>query len=279
MPFNLSRFATDAVANNPIIQAGRLGLGSLVRSEPFQHLRNAALDRTPLGLPEKTFIKAMTGGDKVTPGGIEFSDDQLARLKQAYTDQKDPSRRPVVMEFDPNREEFAGMSPEELERERQFYNENFRKYDNDALAKFNSPYVSTYGSSPKTSGYGRDLKMTLGGLSMTNNPDGMRIQDAWDIDPASEVAKDPTTGITERDKDSIDLIQDLQEGGNVPSLIANAARALNTYEPIEIDKTIPADTWDSITPREISFEERVAGNQGAGLQTLNSLYSNLFKKQ
>ena len=93
------------------------------------------------------------------------------------------------------------------------------------------------------------------------------------------VAKDPTTGITERDKDSIDLIQDLQEGGNVPSLIANAARALNTYEPIEIDKTIPADTWDSITPREISFEERVAGNQGAGLQTLNSLYSNLFKKQ
>ena len=78
MPFNLSRFATDAVANNPIIQAGRLGLGSLVRSEPFQHLRNAALDRTPLGLPEKTFIKAMTGGDKVTPGDTILMTSSLA---------------------------------------------------------------------------------------------------------------------------------------------------------------------------------------------------------
>ena len=105
------------------------------------------------------------------------------------------------------------MSPEELERERQFYNENFGSMTTMLLPNSNSPYVSTYGSSPKTSGYGRDLKMTLGGLSMTNNPDGMRIQDTWDIDPASEVAKDPTTGITERDKDSIDLIQDLQEGG------------------------------------------------------------------
>lgn len=279
MPFELSRFATDAIANNPVVQAGRVGLGALVRSEPFQHLRNAALDRTSLGLPEKTFIKAMTGGDKVTPGGIELSDDQLARLKQAYTDQKDPSRRPRVREFDPNREQFAGMSPEELEIERQWYNENIRKYDNDALAKFNSPYVSTYGNSPKMSGYGRDLKMTLGGLSMTNTPDGMRIQDTWDIDPASEVAKDASTGITERDKDRPDLVVDLKEGGNVPSLIANAARALNTYEPIEIDQTIPANTWNSITPREASFEERVAGNQGAGLQTLNNLYSNLFKRQ
>lgn len=279
MPFELSRFATDAIANNPVVQAGRVGLGALVRSEPFQHLRNAALDRTSLGLPEKTFIKAMTGGDRVTPGGIELSNDQLARLKQAYTDQKDPSRRPVVMEFDPSREEFAGMSPEELERERQFYNENFRKYDNDALAEFNSPYVSTYGNTPGTSGYGRDLKMTLGGLSMTNTPDGMRIQDTWDIDPASEVAKDTSTGINERDKDRLDLVQDLKEGGNVPSLIANAARALNTYEPIEIDQTVPANTWNSITPREVSFEERVAGNQGAALQTLNNLYSNLFKRQ
>ena len=103
--------------------------------------------------------------------------------------------------------------------------------------------------------------MTLGGLSMTNNPDGMRIQDTWDIDPASEVAKDPTTGITERDKDSIDLIQDLQEGGNVPSLIANAARALNTYEPIEIDKTIPADTGIASLLAKF-FEERVAGIRG-----------------
>ena len=278
MPFELSRFATDAIANNPVVQAGRVGLGALVRSEPFQHLRNAALDRTSLGLPEKTFIKAMTGGDKVTPGGIELSDDQLARLKQAYTDQKDPSRRPVVYEFDPSREQFAGMSPEELERERQWYNENIRKYDNDALAKFNSPYVSTYGSTPGMSGYGRDLKMTLGGLSMTNTPDGMRIQDTWDIDPASEVAKDASTGITERDKDRLDLVVDLQEGGNVPSLIANAARALNTYEPIEIDQTIPANTWNSITPREISFEERVAGNQGPALQTINNLYSHLFKR-
>ena len=115
MPFNLSRFATDAVANNPIIQAGRLGLGSLVRSDR-QHLRNAALDRTPLGLPEKTFIKAMTGGDKVTPGGIEFSDDQLARLKQAYTDQKDPSRRPVVMEMTPT-ERVCGDVSRRTERE------------------------------------------------------------------------------------------------------------------------------------------------------------------
>ena len=129
------------------------------------------------------------------------------------------------------------------------------------------------------SGYGRDLKMTLGGLSMTNTPDGMRIQDTWDIDPASEVAKDASTGITERDKDRLDLVVDLQEGGNVPSLIANAARALNTYEPIEIDQTIPANTWNSITPREISFEERVANNQGPALQAMNNLYSNLFKRQ
>ena len=72
---------------------------------------------------------------------------------------------------------------------------------------------------------------------------------------------------------------DLQEGGNVPSLIANAARALNTYEPIEIDQTIPANTWNSINPREISFEERVANNQGPALQAMNNLYSNLFKRQ
>ena len=88
------------------------------------------------------------GGDKVTPGGIEFSDDQLARLKQAYTDQGS-FEKACCHGFDPNREEFAGMSPEELERERQFYNENFRKYDNDALAKFNSPMSLRTGAVPR----------------------------------------------------------------------------------------------------------------------------------
>lgn len=277
MPFQLPRFATEAIANNPIVQLGKLGLNGVVRSEPFQQLRNAALDRTPLGLPEKTFIKAMTGGDRVTPGGIELSDDQLSRLKAAYQNQKDPARKPVVSEFDASDERFKGMSPEELQVEQDFYNENFRKYENDNLAKFNSPYVSTYSrSSNRKSPYGRDLKLTLGGLSMTKNPRGMRIQDRWDIDSASEVSADYTTGL-KNTEDSFDSIQDLVEGGSIPSIIANTARTLGTYEPINMDQTVSTDRWTSLTPREATDEERTANAQGGGLQALNNLYDKYFK--
>lgn len=275
---DFKRFALQALEKNPMVQAGKFGLGQLVRSSPFQHLRNAALERTSLGLPEKTFIKAMTGGDRVTHGGIQLSDDQIARLKMAYKDQKNPLMKPTVREFDPNQEVFAGMSPEQLEIERKFFNENFRKADNDALAKFNSPYVSTYGRSIDDSGYGRDLKMTFGGLSMSKTPQGMRIQDTWDIDSAEEVASDPSTGIKAGVVDKFDNIHDLVEGGAIPSIIANAARSMGTYEPINIDKTIPIKEWNSIIPREATFAERVESNQGSGLQSLNNLYSQLFKR-
>lgn len=270
---DLKRFALQAIERNPFVQAGKFGLGKLVRSDPFQHLRNAALERTPLGLPEKTFIKAMTGGDKVTPGGIQLSDDQLARLKQAHTVQKDPSRMPVVREFNANSSWFADMSPAELEKERQFHNEQFRDPDARALARFNSPYVTTYGRYQNESGYGRDLKMTLGGLSMTNTPQGMRIQDEWHIDPVKAVAADHTTGIRKDAIDRFDAIHDLGEGGHLPSIIANTAQALGTYEPIQIDQTIPTNKWNSIVPREATLDERMASNQGPVLQTLNDLYT------
>ena len=282
---DLKRFALQAIEQNPMVQAGKFGLGKLVRSHPFQHLRNAALERTPLRLPEKTFIKAMTGGDSVTPGGINLSDDQLARLKQAYQDQKNPSMKPIVREFDPTadtysieqQKEFAKMSPEQLAKERDFFNKNFRQADNNALAKFNSPYITTYGPNHEMSDYGRDLKMTLGGLSMTKTPQGMRIQDVWDIDTAKEVSSDSTTGIGKNAEDKFDQIQDLKEGGQIPSIIANTARAMGTYEPINIDQTISTDDWNKIQARPATLDERMGQNQGEVLQRLNKLYGQIFK--
>ena len=266
----ISRMATDAISRHPLTQVSKNILGQVVRSDPFQAARNAVLDRTTLGLPEKTFIKAMTGGDKQ---GVQLDNDQLARLKQAYNVQKNPAARPVVTEFDPTVEPFNTMTPEELQVEKKFYDENFRKYENDALARFNSPYVSTYGHNRDSSGYGRDLKMTFGGLSMKpTKQGGMRIYDKWDIDKASDVSGDHTTGIDQNATDSLSAIQDLTEGGSLPSIIANTARGLGTYEPIVTDIVIPRSEWSAITPREATIDERLMPNQGPILSRLNSMF-------
>jgi hypothetical protein len=278
---DISRFATNAIAQNPFIQGSKAVLGGLVRSEPFQNLRNAVVDNTPgIGLPERTFIKAMTGGDTVTAGGIELNDDQLARLKQAYSIQKAPTRTPIVREFEPDRfttkdgGSFYDLSPEKQKAEIDFFNKNFRAHDNNRLAKFNSPYITTYAeNNADHSGYGRDLKMTFGGLSMRPTPEGgMNIQDQWKIDDAATVAADKNSGFSSKSKDTFDRKIDLVEGGNIPSIIASVAKGLGTYEPINIDKTISPNHWQDITPREASFEERVTSNISPGLSKLNEGY-------
>jgi len=277
---DVKRFATNFISQHPLIHGSKAVLGGLVRSKPFQNLRNAVVDNAPgIGLPERTFIKAMTGGDTVTPGGIKLTDDQLARLKQAHTVQKDPTRKPILREFKPEEVKIPGMSfndlsPEQQKSEVDFFNETFRAIDNDKLAKFNSPYITTYGHKSSDSGYGRDLKMTFGGLSMRPTPEGgMNIQDQWKIDDAATVAADKTTGM--RGQDTFDRKLDLIEGGSIPSIIASVAKGLGTYEPINIDKTISPRDWQGITPRESSFTERVEDNLSPGLSKLNEGYDYL----
>jgi len=267
----LNRFATER-----LVDLGKTALGSFVRSQPFQTVRNAVLDASSLGTPEQTYIKAMTGGD---PQGVQLSNDQLARLKEAHNVQKDPSRRPIVREFDPNHWQWEGMTPAQLEIERDFHNKNHRKWDNNRLAKFNSPYITTYGHRDNDSGYGRDLKLTFGGLSMTPQDDGgMRIYDEWDIDSAAEVAKDATTGLGKDAKDSFTKIHDLFEGGSAPSIVANIARNIGTYEPIVTDITVPGSEWNAIDPREATIEERLEPNQGPLLNKLNSFIDSIPTK-
>jgi len=267
----LKRFATER-----LVDLGKTALGSFVRSQPFQTVRNAVLDASSLGTPEQTYIKAMTGGD---PQGVQLSNDQLARLKEAYNVQKDPARKPVVEEFDPTEERWAGMTPAQLQTERDYFNENFRKWDNYELAKFNSPIVETYGHSGRDNGYGRDLKMTFGGLSMYPQDDGgMRIYDEWDIDPVAEVAADPSKGIPKDAKDSFTRIHDLIEGGSAPSIVANIAKNMGTYEPIVTDITVPGSEWNAIVPKEATIEERFEPNQGPLLNKLNSFIDSIPTK-
>lgn len=282
---DVKRFATNFISQHPLTRGSKAVLGGLVRSKPFQNLRNAVVDNAPgIGLPERTFIKAMTGGDTVTPGGIKLTDDQLARLKQAHTVQKDPTRKPIVREFEPDKfklddgRTFNDLSPERQKAEVDFFNDNFRAGDNNKLAKFNSPYITTYGHKSSDNGYGRDLKMTFGGLSMRPTPEGgMNIQDQWKIDDAATVASDGSTGFDAQfaKPDTFDRKLDLIEGGSIPSIIASVAKGLGTYEPININKTISPSDWQGITPRESSFTERVESNLSPGLSKLNKRYDSL----
>lgn len=272
---SIEKFATDIFTRPPIVQLGGPILRNVVRSEPFQNLRNAALELTGLPLPEKTFIRAMTGGDKVTPGGVSLSDDHLALLKQAKID-KEKNAPYQYPPFDPNNPEFAGMSPAQLKKEEDFYNENFVNPAKKELAQWESPVVSTYGHMLDQHGYNRDLKLTLGNLSMIDTPDGgMKIIDTWDVDPAGK------TGVNQFDnpdwKDEVDRVGDLIEGGPMASLIYNAANALGTYEPIEISHTIPGNKWNSIQAREGTLDERLEPNQGPILSGLNNIYSNFAR--
>jgi len=237
-----------------ILPGGDSVLSHLVRSRPFQALRNAALDKFEVGLPERTFIKAMTGGDRF--GTTKLNPEQLSRLKQAYDDQKGPSNAPKKPE------------PE-------YSDEISMKYYNDNLADYNSPIVSTYGNITQQSPYGRDLKMTLGNFQMTPTEEGgMNIYDRWDVDPDDVATKDPGTGLAGQNS-TFDRILDLTEGGSVPSLITRAAQQLGTYEPIEIRQNIPAKEWKTIKAKRVPWDQTMEDNQGAGLQQMNNLYGSI----
>lgn len=237
-----------------ILPGGVPVLSNLVRSRPFQALRNAALDKFEVGLPERTFIKAMTGGDKL--GTTELNPEQLSRLKQAYNDQKGPSNAPKKPE--PEYSDDASM-----------------KYYNDNLADYNSPIVSTYGNITQQSPYGRDLKMTLGNLQMTPTEEGgMDIYDRWDVDPDDVATNAPETGLAGQNS-TFDRILDLTEGGPIPSLVTRAAQHLDTYEPIEIRQNIPADEWQSIEAKGLPLGETLVENQEPSLQYANDLYKKI----
>jgi hypothetical protein len=142
-------------------------------------------------------------------------------------------------------------------------------------AKNSGPVVSLYGQ-------GRNMKMAYGSLSVFPQAKGsVEIYDRWKVDPADKVIPGSSKmGLADR----ADAVADLGEGGPIPALIYNAAKALGTYEPFDIRVNVPAQEWQNIAgktyeatapfkPADFKREE-----QGDALNRLNTLYFQMKEK-
>ena len=244
--------------------------------------RDFVLDRF-VPRPEAHFIKSMTGGGAPQ---TTMTPTELSKIKRAYQQQK---QRPVLSAEElyqnmlTNYEEAKNAPPLIPPKT------NSDKKSQEQLNKFiklagmaNVP-PPTFGMAedivqaeqaarkdPVTSlyGYGRDMRMAYGNLSVYPQPDGgVRIYDRYKVD------KDLFD-----QQDQVDRVGDLQEGGPIPSLIYNAANRLGTYKPFDIDVRLSADEWQRVNPapkperNPQSPSQLRLENQGSILNTLNNIY-------
>jgi len=194
--------------------------GKVVRSAPFQAVRDTALNVAGLDLHEKLFLQSMTGGRR--DGLTQLPEDTLGQLKGASRD-RDLARMGVEkvapwMEQTPN--DFpAGVKPIKYSP----IHGQAREGDN----------LDLYGR-------GAELHMGLGNVQATTDDSGnVRVRDIWDVDHAAH--EDAAIA-----KGENPLMGDLVEGGPLASRIYHFARRLGTYEPINVDVNIPAEKWKGI---------------------------------
>jgi len=194
--------------------------GKVVRSAPFQAVRDTALNVAGLDLHEKLFLQSMTGGRR--DGLTQLPENTLGQLKGASRD-RDLARMGVEkvapwMEQTPS--DFpSGVKPIQYSP----IHGQAREGDN----------LDLYGR-------GAELHMGLGNVQATKDDSGnVRVRDIWDVDHSA----DEDAAIAKGEKP---LMHDLGEGGPLASRIYHFARRLGTYEPINVDVNIPAEKWKGI---------------------------------
>jgi hypothetical protein len=275
---------------------------AVVRSGPFQAVRDVVLETSGLRKPEQFFIKAMTGGSKDI---TTMTPEELSLVKGAYTEKQNttPLKDEQIYEMakaqegyhkqfiEQAKEQYASASPMVKNSPMgqmmlQTINTPFDinkaleaiKMGSEAQKKYaknSGPVVSLYGQ-------GRNMKMAYGSLSVfPQAKGGVEIYDRWKVDPADKVIPGSSKmGLADR----ADAVADLGEGGPIPALIYNAAKALGTYEPFDIRVNVPAQEWQNIAgkiyeatapfkPADFKREE-----QGDALNRLNTLYFQMREK-
>jgi len=271
---------------------------AVVRSGPFQAVRDVVLETSGLPKPEKFFIKAMTGGSKDI---TTMTPEELSLIKGAYTEKYNTT--PL------KDEQIYGMAKAQEGYHKQFIEQAKKQYASASPMVKNSPlgqmmlqtintpfdinkaletikmgseaqkkYAKNSGPVVNLYGQGRDMKMAYGNLSVFPQPGGgVQIYDRWKVDKANDVYP----GIEKMGiGDKADHVADLGEGGPIPSLLYNAAKQLGTYEPFDIRVNVPAEQWRNIEGKinQEKTNNNVKTEQGDSLNRLNTLYFQMKEK-
>ena len=269
---------------------------AVVRSAPFQAVRDVLLEKSGLPKPEQFYIKGMTGGsrdiNKMTP-------EELALIKGSYDEKY--NTKPL------SDEEMFNMAKMQQSSHASFVEGAKKKYAaasqetknspfgqgllnaintpfdiNEALetvkigGKMEKEYVKNSGPVVNLYGQGRDMKMAYGNLSVYPQPGGgVQIYDRWKVDKAKRV------------RDKSDMVLDLGEGGPIPSLIYNAAKSLGTYEPFDIRVNVSPQEWQNVQGKinnptssnaKMDMNTVNRDEQGFLLNQINNLYSKIKQK-
>ena len=281
-------------ADSPLVTTPQSALSpsSIVRSAPFQTVRDAALEKSGLPKPEQFYIKAMTGGSKDI---TTMTPEELALVKGAYEQKQNfqsPSDQDIFMlakqqelmhqSFVKKLKEEYAKSPEENKNSplgQMIFNTINTPFNLDEAVSniktgINASEKKIKNSGPVVSLYdqGRNMKMAYGQLSVYPQPGGgVQIYDRWKVDKPEQV----TPGLGKFGiKDKVDAVADLGEGGPIPALIYNAAKTLRTYEPFDIRVNVSPQDWQNIQGRVNTTMAPDIGkeDQGSTLNYLNTLY-------
>jgi len=277
-------------ADSPLVTTPQsaLSLSSIVRSAPFQAVRDVALEKSGLPKPEQFYIKGMTGGSKDI---TTMTPEELALVKGAY-EQKQNIQSPSDQDIFMMAKQQELMHQSSVENLKEQYAKSAEEDKNSPLGKMifntiNTPFnldevvsniktginakqkaIKNSGPVVNLYGQGRDMKMAYGNLSVYPQPGGgVQIYDRWKVDKPEQVM--PGLG-----KDQVDAVADLREGGPIPALIYNAAKALGTYEPFDIRVNVSPQDWQNIQGRVNTTMARdiAKEDQGSTLNYLNTLY-------
>ena len=278
---------------------------AVVRSAPFQAVRDVLLEKSGLPKPEQFYIKGMTGGSRDI---TTMTPEELALVKGSYD--KKYNTKPLSDEemfnmakmhqgphanfVEVAKKKYAAASQETKNSPfgQAMLNAINTPFDiNKALesvklaSKMEKDYVKNSGPVVSLYGQGRDMKMAYGNLSVYPQPSGgVQIYDRWKVDKANQVVPGmEKTGI----KDQADRVLDLGEGGPIPSLIYNAAKALGTYEPFDIRVNVSPQEWQNVQGKinkptssnaKMDMNTVNKDEQGFLLNQINDLYYKVKQK-
>jgi len=200
--------------------------GELVRSAPFQSVRDTAFDVAGLGLHEKLFLQSMTGGRRKDLTDLPKS--SLPYLKGAFND-RELARKSVgkVAPWVEKEAALLGVNPED-------FNKFASEMDSFAHGQ------AKEGDNLSLYGKGADLHLGLGNAQVIQDDLGnVLVTDKWDVDHTPEEDAAIARGENPR-------MSDLVEGGSLASRIYHFARRLGTYEPINVAVNIPSENWEGI---------------------------------
>ena len=278
---------------------------AVVRSAPFQAVRDVLLEKSGLPKPEQFYIKGMTGGSRdittMTPEELALvkgpydkkyntkplSDEEMFNMAKMH-------QGPYVSFVEGAKKKYAAASQETKNSPfgQAMLNAINTPFDiNKALesvklaSKMEKDYVKNSGPVVSLYGQGRDMKMAYGNLSVYPQPGGgVQIYDRWKVDKANQVVPGmEKTGI----KDQADRVLDLGEGGPIPSLIYNAAKALGTYEPFDIRVNVSPQEWQNVQGKinkptssnaKMDMNTVNKDEQGFLLNQINDLYYKVKQK-